>query len=54
MAWTSTVRAASWSRVRDVGQVSPLLSKGSVYIVQLGLLLNRVFTEGKSNVGSHP
>ena len=54
MAWISTVRATSWSRVHDVGQVSPLLSQGSVSIVQLGLSLNRVFTEGKSNVGSHP
>ena len=54
MAWMSTVRATSWSRVHDVGQVSPLLSQGSVSIVQLGLSLNRVFTEGNSNVGSHP
>ena len=54
MAWASAVRATSWSRVHDVGQVSPLLSQGSVYIVQFGLLLNRVFTEGKSNVGSSP
>lgn len=52
MAWTSTVWATSWGRVHAVGQGSPLLPQGSVYIVQLGLWLNRVFTEDKSNVGS--